>query len=64
MRRATIKELITVEVIREANARLIAGIPSSNLYTQLTGRRFHLTSEEIARAGAIAMRSLSRPRNR
>lgn len=64
MRRSTLKELITVDVIREANARLIARIPSSNRYKQLTGRRFHLTSEEIARAGAIAMRSLSRPRTK
>ncbi len=63
MRRATLKELITVDVIREANARLIARTPSSNRYQQLTGRRFRLTSEEIARAGAIAMRSL-RPRNK
>ena len=63
MRRATLKELITVDVIREAYARLIARVPSRNRYQQLTGRRFHLTSEEIARAGAIAMRSL-RPRTK
>ena len=64
MRRPTLKELITVDVIREANARLIAGIPPNNLYTQLTGRRFHLTREEIERAGVIAMRSLSRSRGK
>lgn len=64
MRRATLKELLTVDVIREANARLIARVPLGNRYQQLTGRRFHLTSEEIARGGAIAMRSLSKPRTK
>ncbi|HJU38465.1 MAG TPA: hypothetical protein VJ724_02755 [Tahibacter sp.] len=60
MRRATLKELITVDVIREANARLIARTPSSNRFQRLTGRRFRLTREEIERAGVIAMRSLRR----